>query len=83
MTNPHFTASDATPDNPHVDHCYFAMLVRPLGDGTVRIIDTAYIRAEHDPHATARERFGNPSSRYKVRVRPVTARDLGMTRIPA
>lgn len=83
MTNSHFTASTPTPDDPHVDHCYLATLVRPIRGGKDRIIDTAYIRAEHDPHATARERFGNPGPRYKVRVRPVTARDLGMTRIPA
>jgi len=46
------------------------------------VIDTAYIRAERNPHATARARFGNPKGRYRVRVRPATARELGMERIP-
>lgn len=69
-------------DNPTVPDCYFAMLVQPKPDGTARIIDTAYIRAERNPHATARAHFGNPNGRYRVRVRPATARELGMERIP-
>lgn len=78
-----YTATQPTPDNPRVDGHFLATLVFQPLQGPERIVDQAYIHAQHDPHGTARARFGNPKGRYKVRVRPVTARDLGMTRIPA
>lgn len=82
-----YTATNPTPDNPRVEGRFLAMLayVPPNGLGPERVIDRAYIHAKHDPHATARARFGklgNLGGRYKIRIRPVTARDLGMTRIP-
>lgn len=75
-----YTATKPTPDNPLVDGRFLATLVYLPLQGPERVIDHAYIRAEHDPHATARKCFDNPGPRYRIRIRPVTARDLGMTR---
>jgi len=70
-----------TPDNPTVPNVYHATLTYLPLQGAQREVDHAYIRAERNPHATARARFGNPKGRYRVRVRPATARELGMERI--
>lgn len=79
-----YTATDPTPENPIVEGRFLATLVyRPL-QGPERIINRRFISAQHDPHATAREAFGGVSGRrYRIRIKAVTARDLGMTRIPA
>lgn len=77
-----YTATKPTPNNPRVDNRFLVTLLYTPLQGPARVIDHAYIRAKHDPHGTARARFGNPKGRYKVRVRSVTARDLGMTEIP-
>lgn len=67
-----------------IPNTYHATLLYLPLQGEAKELSSTYIRAQHDPQGTAWAALRkSPGGRYRIRLRPVTAHEMGMVELPA